>query len=65
MPRKKSGTFDQDKYVRSYIHENRITKSLTFNKKNDDDMKLLEWLDKQPTSFNQYIKALILKDMGQ
>ena len=63
MPRKKSGLFDQDTYVRQYIQENRTTKNLTFNKRSDDDMELLKWINDQPESFNQYVKRLIRKDM--
>ena len=63
MPRKKSGLFDQGKYIRQYISENRTTKNLTFNKKNADDMAMLEWLNSREEGFNKYIKNLIRKDM--
>lgn len=65
MPKKKSGLFDQDKYIKEYIRQNRTSKSLTFNRRNEDDMKLLQWIESRAESFNQYIKRLVRKDMEQ
>ena len=65
MPRKKSGLFDQEKYVKEYIRENVIRKMITFNKNNPDDMELLEHLKKQPEGMVAYVKRLIREDMRQ
>lgn len=63
MPKQKSGLFDQNKYIQQYISENRTTKNLTFNKRNAEDMEMLEWLNSREEGFNKYIKNLIRKDM--
>lgn len=59
MPRKKSGTFDQSKYIQQFMKEKVTVKRVTFNKGTDAD--LLGWLaDKK---FSTYVKELIRKDM--
>lgn len=63
MPKKASGLFDQAEYVKEYQRENRITKKVTFNRKNLDDMEMVEWLDSRPEGIVQYLKRLIREDM--
>lgn len=65
MPKLRSGNFDQDRYVREYQKQFRITKLLTFNRKNEDDMKMLQWIEGQAESFVQYVKRLIRQDMNR
>ena len=55
--------FNQKEYVKEYQRENRIAKKVTFNRKNPDDMKLVEWLDTRPEGIVQYLKTLIREDM--
>ncbi len=59
MPRKKSGEFDQYKYINNFSKENyrRVTILVP---KSDTDM--LEHLDNQPSK-SAYILDLIKKDM--
>ena len=59
MPRKKSGTFDQSKYVQQYMKDNVTVKKVTFNKLSDAD--LLAWLDDK--KFSTYVKDLIRHDI--
>ena len=59
MPRKKSGTFDQNKYVQQFMKDKVTVKKVTFNKETDAD--LLAWLDGR--KFSTYIKDLIRRDM--
>ena len=63
MPKKANGNFDQKEYVKQYQREFRIEKKVTFNRKNTDDMALLEWLEGQPEGTVQYLKRLIRADM--
>ena len=58
MPREKSGTFDQSKYIQRYMKENVTVKKVSFNNQNDSD--LLEWISGKP--FSTYVKQLIRKD---
>ena len=59
MPRKKSGTFDQNKYIQQFVREKETTKRVVFNKETDAD--LLEWLADK--TFSTYVKELIRLDM--
>ena len=59
MPRKKSGEFDQSKYIQQFMKENVTVKRVTFNKVTDAD--LLAWL--KDRKFSTYVKDLIRKDM--
>lgn len=62
MPRKKSGDFDQQEYVKNYYRQNITRKVLNFNSQSEVDNILLEWL-KSKENYSQYIKDLILEDM--
>ena len=59
MPRTKSGTFDQSKYIQQFMREKITVKKVTFNKETDAD--LLDWL--KDRKFSTYVKDLIRKDM--
>lgn len=59
MPRKKTGKFDQSKYVQQFMKEKVIVKKVPFNKENDAD--LLAWIEGKP--FSTYVKQLIRNDM--
>ena len=63
MPKKPSGLFDQAEYIKEYQRENRISKKVTFNRKNPDDMEMVAWLDSRPEGIVQYLKRLIREDM--
>lgn len=65
MPKMRSGNFDQDQYVKDYQRQYRITKLVTFNRKIEDDMTMLQWIEGQPESFVQYVKRLIKQDMSR
>ena len=62
MPRPK-GDFDQKAYLNQYEKENIIQKKVQFNRRNPDDMALLEWATMHE-SFTRYIKSLIHADMN-
>ena len=59
MPRKKSGTFDQSKYIQQFMKEKVTIKKVSFNRESDAD--LLAWLAGK--KFSTYVKDLIRKDM--
>lgn len=59
MPRKKSGLFDQSKYIQQFMRENVTVKKVSFNNQNDAD--LLKWLSDK--TFSTYVKKLIREDM--
>lgn len=59
MPRKKSGLFNQNKYIQQFMKENVTVKKVSFNNQNDAD--LLEWLSDK--TFSTYVKQLIREDM--
>ena len=59
MPRKKSGLFDQNKYIQQFMKEKNTVKKVVFNNETDSD--LLEWLAGK--KFSTYVKQLIRKDM--
>lgn len=61
MPRKKSGTFDQNKYIQQFVREKETTKRVVFNKETDAD--LLAWLAEK--RFSTYVKDLIRNDMKE
>ncbi len=63
MPRKPSGLFDQAEYIKEYHRENRIIKKVILNRKNPDDMALVEWLDSRPEGITPYLKRLIREDI--
>ena len=63
MPRKKSGNFNQKEYQAKYEQENLIQKKVRFNRKNEEDMILLDWAMSHK-NFSQYIKGLISSDMN-
>lgn len=63
MPRKKSGEFNQNKYVNGYISENYKWVSLGFNQKVKEDVEIYEWLKQFNRGKAPYIKSLIRKDM--
>lgn len=64
MPRQKSGDFDQNKYVAGYLKNNIKLVHVSLNRTKPEDMRILEWLQKQPEGASGYLKRLILKDMG-
>ena len=61
MPRKKSGLFDQNKYIQQFMKDNVTVKKVTFNQKHDAD--LLEWIAGK--TFSTYVKDLIREDMNR
>lgn len=63
MPRKKSGEFDQRKYVNEYIKARIIYRRMNFNIGKPEDMTMLEWIDSQPEGVSNYLKRLVLQDI--
>ena len=61
MARKKSGMFDQSKYIQQYMKENVTVKKVSFNKGRRADAEMLKFLDGKP--FSTYVKDLIWRDM--
>lgn len=63
MP-KKTGTFDQQKYINEYNREHIVYRKMSFNLGKPEDLALLEWIDsKQGTS--GYLKRLIAEDRAK
>ena len=65
MPRKKSGNFDQGKYVVGYIHDHIKHIKVSLNKTKPDDMQMIAWIAQQPEGASGYIKRLIWEDMNK
>lgn len=63
MPRKKSGNFNQSKYIVGYIHDNIKHIKVSLNKTKVDDMRMIAWIAQQPEGASGYIKRLIREDM--
>ena len=61
MPRKKSGLFDQSKYVQQFMKDKVTVKKVSFNREKDAD--LIEWL--KDKTFSAYVKQLIRRDIRE
>lgn len=48
------------KYIMTHVKQKRIN----FNDQNPEDVKLLDWLERQKNE-NQYVKGLIAEDMNR
>lgn len=55
--------FDKSKYDQAYNKANMITKRVPFNRQIPEDVKILEYAERQGENFTQYIKSLIREDM--
>ena len=64
MPRKKSGLFDQSKYIQQYIHDNVKHIKVSLNKNKPEDMQIIAWIAQQPEGASGYIKRLIREDIS-
>lgn len=49
-------------YIKKYVKENYKYKNFTFNLKNDDDVKIMEFLEKQESQ-SAFVKQLIKQYM--
>ena len=56
--------YNKKAFDAEYHKQNLIQKKISFNKKNQDDMELLAYLEQKP-NFSQYTKNLIRKDMNE
>ena len=56
--RENKRTYD-NAYARNFFR----SKLITFNRKNPEEMAMLDWANAQPEGGNKYIKRLILEDM--
>lgn len=56
--------YNKKAFDAEYHKQNLIQKKISFNKKNQDDMELLAYLEEKP-NFSQYTKSLIRKDMKE
>lgn len=54
--------FNKSEYDQKYARENVTRKHLVFNRNNQDDKAILEWLSTK-ANINAYIKQLIKADM--
>lgn len=63
MPRKKSGTFNQQEYDKAYHREHTTYRKLSINDGNQEDQIIAAWIDAQPESTSAYLKRLVLEDM--
>lgn len=53
----------RQEYLKEYRRENIRYKSIGFNLKNDEDQKLLKWIESREGKTTPYIKALIRRDI--
>ena len=60
--RKKSGEFDQLEYIRRYNREHHKYKQVVFNVDKPDDVRLMEWIERQPEGISGYLKRLATED---
>ena len=63
MPRKKDPNFVWKDYLNEYINTNIVYKSINFNMKKPDDVKLLDWVMSRPEKVSPYLKRLVKEDM--
>ena len=63
MAREKSGSFDNRQYQNEY-HRNMKKVLISFNRTNEDDMRIWEYLEKKK-NVTGYIKDLIRADMAK
>ena len=63
MPRVKSGSFDQGKYIVQYMNENIKHVKVSLNKNKPEDAVLIEWLNSRAEGASAYIKNLIRADI--
>lgn len=63
MPRAKSGSFDQGKYIVQYMKENIKHVKVSLNKNKPEDAVLIEWLNNRAEGASAYIKDLIRADI--
>lgn len=62
MPRKKSGNFDQNKYVGKYHHENVVYRRMNFSLLKQEDKVIAAWIDQQG-NVSRYLRSLVEADM--
>ena len=55
--------FDQAKYISEYNKENIHYRKISFNRRNPEDEKIVEWIDSQQESTSAYLKRLAREDM--
>ena len=55
--------FDKSAYDRQYMKQNVAVKNIIFNRTKPEDMELLDWINQQKPSGNQYVKDLVREDM--
>ena len=53
---------DKYEYDQQYLKEHIFTKRIPFNNTKQEDVEMLEWINKQGNT-TQYIKALVREDM--
>lgn len=55
---------DRSSYFRDYQAQNIVQKKVIFNRKSEEDITLLDWVELQ-ANFNTYCKDLIRADMRE
>ena len=63
MPRQKSGNYNDAEYKKTYQREHIVFRKMNFNTSNEDDIKLIQWIEQQPEGTSPYLKKLVQKDM--
>ena len=65
MPRKKTTDFNQQEYVRGYIHDRIRYKKINFNLGNAEDIAIMQWIDGREENTSAYLKRLVKEDMSR
>ena len=65
LPRKASGTFDQNKYVGQFIHDNIKYRQMNFNMGKPEEAAMHAWIGEQPEGSSNYLKRLVREDMAK
>jgi len=58
-------SYEQMQYIKDYNREHIYYRKLSFNVSNEDDMRMMKWLDERPQSTSSYLKQLIREDMNK
>ena len=58
LDKENKSKYDQE-YRRKYV----VKKLIPFNKKKQEDMDILDWIESRPENSTQYIKRLVREDM--
>ena len=63
MPRTKPENYKDAEYKKTYQREHIVFKKMNFNTSKEEDVKMIEWIEKQPEGASPYLKRLVQKDI--